>query len=76
VVADSQIFKFSTKQCMNDPEKAQDAMDRCCEVCGMMWDVDSLTVRFWDSLDGPWLDDWTEATQDSFYVEIESDDYS
>lgn len=61
---------------MNDPEKAQDAMDRCCEVCGMMWGVDSLTVRFWDSLDGPWLDDWTEATQDSFYVEIESDDYS
>ena len=39
-----------------------------------MWETNAVTLRFWDSLDGPWMDDWSEATNDSFYLEIESDD--
>jgi len=74
VVAASQIFRFNTEQCLEDAEKAQEAIEECAVICGCMWETSAVTLRFWDSLDGPWIDDWSEATNDSFYLEIESDD--
>ena len=74
LVKDTTIFKFNTQQCHDDPEKALEAIEECCVICGTAWDTNSVTIRYWDSLDGPWIDDWEEATNDHFFVEIEADD--
>ena len=73
LVAESTIFKFNTEQCQDDPEKAQEIIEECCFLCGCAWDTEMVSLRFWDSLDGPWIDDWYEATQSFFYVEVSDD---
>ena len=45
-----------------------------CEVCSTAWATSALSLRFWDTLDGPWIDDFSEATHSTFLVEIMPDD--
>ena len=71
LVSNSTIFRFSTSQCRENPERAQEAIEECCFACGSVWGTNSVTIRYWDTLDGPWLDDWGEASGDDFFVEVE-----
>ena len=74
MVDDGTIFRFNTAQCQDDPEAAEDVIMELCEVCSTAWATSALSLRFWDTLDGPWIDDFSEATHSTFLVEIMPDD--